>query len=234
MKMLQIIVPLLLCFLSCEQATFVSPAAYACESPAREAHPQAEVFRSLLTEVLPFTTGVQVAVTDRNGARWSGAKGFADLANDVPLEPCHRLMIASISKTVTAALILQLHEEGMLDLDDLLSAWLPDELIGELANAREVTLRQLLHHTSGIPDYLTTEQYLRSLNEPFLRESQRAKLRYAYGLPAEGTPGAEFNYSNTNFVLLGLVVEEARNRPLWEVVAARMAGPLGQIGRAHV
>ncbi|MEL7160075.1 MAG: serine hydrolase domain-containing protein [Bacteroidota bacterium] len=229
---MKITIPVFALFLlcgSCDEATVVPPATYACtlsQPSGEDSHPRAEEFRALLQTVIPYTTGVQVAVTDRNGDRWTGALGFADLANDVPLVACHQLMIASISKTVTASIILQLYDEGELDLDDQLSAWLEDELIGELANAREVSLRQLLNHTSGIPDYLTAEQFLLSQNRPFLLESQREKLRYAYGLRADNTPGAGFSYSNTNYVLLGLVVEKATGQALWEAVADRLVGPL--------
>ncbi|MEM9261108.1 MAG: serine hydrolase domain-containing protein, partial [Bacteroidota bacterium] len=216
--------------IACDNAEVVPAATYRCELtfPDEGAeHPQAAAFWELIDKALPYTTGIQVALTDNDGRTWTGARGFADIANQVPLETCHRLMIASISKVATAVLIMQLQEEGRLSVEDPLTDWLPEDLIGPLANSNEVSLRQLLNHTSGIPDYLTSRQTLNALNKPFLLETQREKLGYAYDLPATNAAGTTFSYSNTNYVLLGLVVEEALNQPLWEAVENRFKLPLG-------
>lgn len=228
--MIKFIFPLFLLFLfSCDGAIIVPTSVYDCEltqAQAGDSHPHAADFNELIDKGPTVSPGVQVSVTSSDGITWTGARGFADIANGVALEPCHRLMIASISKTVTATLVMQLQDEGVLDLDDLLSDWLEDDLIGELANARSATLRELMGHTSGIPDYLTNEQSNNADNRPFLHETQREKLRYAYGLESFFAPGEAYSYSNTNFVLLGLVVEKARDQPLWDVVRDQIATPL--------
>ncbi|MFK8054544.1 MAG: serine hydrolase domain-containing protein [Saprospiraceae bacterium] len=214
---------------ACGKTDPIAPATYTCAdglAQAGDQHPDADDLNALLDKQLPHFVGVQVALTDAQGNRWTGARGMADIQAGVDLQTCHRIPIASISKTITAAVILQQFDDGLLDLDDLLSVYLPASLIGEIPNASEATLRQLLNHTSGIPDYLTAKQFLNSLNEPYLIETQREKLKYAHNQEPTNSPGEEFSYSNTNFVLLGLVAEVIDEMPLWEVIDARIAQPL--------
>ncbi len=234
--MIKFLFPLPLLFLfSCDKAVVVPTSVYDCELSqvqAGDSHPNAAEFNELIDKGPAVTTGVQVSVTSADGTTWTGARGFADIPNGVALEPCHRLMAASVSKIVTATLVMQLQDEGVLDLDDLVSDWLEDDLIGELANAQSSTLRELMGHTSGIPDYLNSKQAANADNRPFLKETQREKLRYAYGVEALFAPGEEYSYSNTNFVLLGLVVEKARSQPLWDVIRDQIATPLNLRGFA--
>lgn len=221
---------LLLGLFSCDEAPIVAPLTYACELsfPTHpESHPQAAAFEELINEFLPFTTGIQVALRSADGQSWTGASGYADIPNNIRLAPCHRFLIASISKMLTATLILQLQDENLVSIDDPLSDYLGPDLIGRIANAEAVSLRQLLNHTSGIPDYLNIRQFINGLNQPFFLETQREKLVYVHDEPAEFAPGADFSYSNTNYVLLGLVVEQLRSMPLWEAVDQYIAAPLG-------
>ncbi len=222
--------PLYIGLSACAKTEPIPPASYICSDGIAQAgnlHPDADELNAVLDKQLPHFVGVQVALIDAQGNRWTGARGYADIEADVSLETCHRIPIASISKTITAAVIMQQVDESLISLDDKVSEFLPASLIGELSNASEATLRQLLNHTSGIPDYLTFKQFLNSLNEPFLLETQREKLKYAYGKEPSHALGAKFSYSNTNFVLLGLVAEVVDDKPLWEVIDARIAQPLG-------
>ncbi|MEO0787067.1 MAG: serine hydrolase domain-containing protein [Bacteroidota bacterium] len=221
---------LFLSLLACDEATFVDPNTYTCtltDPIDASSHPDDGLFRDLLLETLPLTTGAQMALTDSDGQSWVGSVGYADIANDIELAGCHRLMIASISKVVTATMIMQLQDEGILDIDDPLMMWIDNELINPIENAREVSIRQLLNHTSGIRDYLEAEQLFNTLNRSNFLETQREKLRYVYGESAYHAPGEDYTYSNTNYVLLGLVIERARQMPLWEAVDQFIAEPLG-------
>ncbi|MEM6394959.1 MAG: serine hydrolase domain-containing protein [Bacteroidota bacterium] len=215
---------------ACDSAQIAAPNTYNCsltEDLDPALHPEHDVFIDILDETLPLTTGAQLALTDAEGLSWTGSVGFADIAGNITLEPCHRFMIASISKVITATMIMQLQDEELLSIDDSLSDWLDADLIGPIDNANEVSLRQLLNHTSGIRDYLGAEQLFNSLNQTSLLETQREKLRYVYDLDAYHAPGEDYTYSNTNYVLLGLVVEQARNMPLWDAVYQFITQPLG-------
>lgn len=217
-------------FLSCEEDEVVEPSVYACnltETDQSASHPDRQAFQAELEATGRLAPNILVAVKTPDGNSWTGAYGMADIPNNVPLNPCHKTMIGSISKVFTGVLIMQLQDDGILDVDDALSDWLEDDLIGEIENAKEVSLRQLLNHTSGIRDYLATEQYINALNTPFFQETQAEKLRYVYGKKADLPPGTRFSYSNTNYVLLGLVIEKARQMSLWDAVETYITQPLG-------
>jgi len=96
----------------------------------------------------------------------------------------------------------------------------------KLANADEVSLKQMLNHTSGIPDYLAAKAFVDAINIDNLLLTQEEKLEYAYGKKATNKPGEEYSYSNSNYVLLGLVIEKLRKMDLWDAVDIYIAQPL--------
>ncbi|MEM7655872.1 MAG: serine hydrolase domain-containing protein [Bacteroidota bacterium] len=215
---------------ACVPAETIAPSVYECAlttADPSEAHPQATEFEAAFAKMAANSFGGQVAARTPDGSLWTQASGMADIPNDIPLEACHLTMIGSISKPVTAVLVMQLHEEGLIDIDAPLNQYLSNDLIGEIEHANQVSVRQLLDHTSGIRDYLSTQQFLNSRNQDFLLETQEEKLRYAYGKSAYHAPGAQHTYSNTNYVLLGLLVEAVRQMTLWDAVDQYIAQPLG-------
>ena len=230
MRILSIGIFFLLLLFACDEEPALPADHYDCgsaPSTIENNSPQIAEFTALMERMLPLTTGIQMSVTNADGSTWSGARGYADIGNNARLEPCHRLAVASISKLITSILIMQLRDEGQLSLEDNLAQHLPTSLIDEIANHDSATLRQLLNHTSGIPDYLTFRQTLNSLNRPFLKETQEEKLKYAYGQDQTNAAGEAFSYSNTNYLLLGLVIESVTSRSLAVVVRERIANPLG-------
>lgn len=228
-KSILILLLLTLALTACEKAPEVNPAVYGCTLTTpdqNELHPNNAVFQAELNKVGTVTPGVQVALRSADNFTWTGVSGWADLHEGVALEPCHQFMVGSVSKIMTGVLIMQLQDENILSVNDSLSRWLPESLIGEIENADKVTLVDLLHHTSGIRDYLGVEQFINAMNTPNFLESQEDKLAYIYGKSAEFEPGAEYGYSNTNYVLLGLVIERARGLTLWDAVDQYIAMPL--------
>ncbi len=216
--------------MACEKMETLEPSVYECNltfTDNSETHPKKAIFENAILELSKITPGIQVTVQSSDGLIWNGAAGMADLDNNIPLEPCQPFMIGSISKVYTAVLIFQLQDEGILSIDDKLSDWLAADFINEIENANEVTLKQLLNHTSGIKDYLGIEHFVDALNIPNYTLTQREKLEYIYGKAADHAPGAEHTYSNSNYVLLGLVIENARNMRLWEAVDKHIVEPLG-------
>ncbi|MEM6806361.1 MAG: serine hydrolase domain-containing protein [Bacteroidota bacterium] len=215
---------------SCEEAEVIDPIVYTCQLSGpdnSDMHPNKAELEIAMEKIGQVTAGVQIAIKDKNGLSLLGAYGMADIPNNVALSVCHKTMVGSISKTFTAVLIMQLQDEGLLSIDDMLKDHLSQEVIGEIANANEVSIRQLLNHTSGIRDYLGVEHYLEALNTPFLQLSQEEKLRYIYGKKSAYEVGEQYAYSNTNYVLLGLIVEARRNMSLWNAVEAYISQPLG-------
>ena len=216
-------------FVACQKAEVVSPAVYACDeiSAANSAnHPQNNQYIAAMEKVKTYVPGVQVAIRNKDGQVWTGAQGFADIPNQVPFVACTKTMIGSVSKIYTAALVMQLHEENILSIEDPISEWVAADIIEQIENADKVSIKQLLNHSSGIKDYLETEHHIASINVPNYKLSPEEKLAYVYGKPAEHAPDVQYSYSNSNYVLLGLIIERARNRSLKEVVYTYISEPL--------
>ena len=168
--------------------------------------------------------GVSAAVVWRDGRRWTGTSGLADVAAGRPVRPETEFALASISKTFVAALVLVLVEEGRLDLDEPIGRLLPDVAIP--ARSRRATVRQLLDHTSGLPDFFLH----RSIDRALLADPTRVwtatrALRYVGAVRRD--PGEGWRYSNTNYLLLGLAVERLTGRPLATELRTRFFEPLG-------
>ncbi|HMO58330.1 MAG TPA: serine hydrolase [Roseiflexaceae bacterium] len=156
---------------------------------------------------------------------WLGASGVADQQQALPMTPDTRVRIASISKVFTAAVVLLLVEEGTIDLDASIDRWVPD-----LVPAGDtITVRMLLQHTSGLYDYLEDRNYVAEAYRTGDRMFAPAELvTYAARFPlafAPGSPG-DWDYSSTNYVLLGLIVEAATGNSLASEMRSRIFEPL--------
>jgi D-alanyl-D-alanine carboxypeptidase len=167
------------------------------------------------------TAGVSYVVTRRGAVLASGAAGFADLENRVPATLGSVYPIGSLTKTFTAAAVLALADDGKLSLDDPLGKWVPDfPTPGSTA-----ALRQLLNHTAGIRSMtaLGPRYWLQAGREI---EPKDLVAIFA-GEPPDFPPGTAYRYSNSGYVLLGLVVEKASGMPWGAYVSRRLLVPLG-------
>ena len=172
--------------------------------------------------------------------RFEGASGLADIANNTPMPPEGAFRIGSITKMFTAAVIVKLAEEGVLTLDDPLARWLPD-VAEQLPYGDQITLRHLLTHTSGLFNVVEHEAYYADLFAEMTvdeeagvvtlacvqRDPHDTLARYVYGKDAQFEPGAQWRYSNTNYTLLGMVIEAAAQMPLAEAYRTTIYEPLG-------
>ncbi|MCC6224682.1 MAG: beta-lactamase family protein [Thermoleophilia bacterium] len=166
-------------------------------------------------ELDPDVPGVALTVLTSE-LDWSGAAGVADPASDEPLEPVTPLRIASNTKTLTAAAVFRLQELGALDVDDPIAAHLPPALVERLPGGKEITVRQLLRHESGLYDFATDPAYLRLVAaDPGRRWTplEQVELALELGEPY-GRPGATVHYSDTGYVLASLIIERASGQPL--------------------
>jgi D-alanyl-D-alanine carboxypeptidase len=168
----------------------------------------------------PSHRGVSAAVVFADGTLWSGASGRA--ADDEPLRTDHLIQIASITKTMTAAVILQLVDEGVLRLEDPLSRWLPRRAYVNPA----ITLRQLLNHTNGLANYSGASALARVIAEQPSHVFTPSELLGFLG-PPRFSPGTDTEYTNTAFLLLGMVAEAATGRSIVELYHQRLWSPLG-------
>ncbi|MER7764564.1 serine hydrolase domain-containing protein [Streptomyces sp. NPDC097619] len=156
--------------------------------------------------------GVYSSVRDGR-ARFDGAAGLADVDTGRPVRPDLRHRVGSITKSFTAVAVLQQTAKGRIGLDRPVGDYVPDLVPGE--RGRTVTVRMLLNHTSGIADYIAEafpslkEGSTADLDDQRYRSiSPRTLVRYGVGLPQWSEPGAEFRYSNTNYILLGEILRK--------------------------
>ncbi|MGA2651173.1 MAG: serine hydrolase domain-containing protein [Terracidiphilus sp.] len=167
-------------------------------------------------------TGVpsaSVAVVQHGKLVYTHAYGLARLDPRTPATPDMRYSIGSISKQFTAAAILLLQEEGKLSLDDTVGKYIPG-----LTEGDKVTIRQILSHTSGFQDYWPEDYLMTPMRKP---ESAQQILDTWGKKPLDFEPGTKWQYSNTNFVIAGRIVETITGAPLMDLLTTRIFRPLG-------
>ena len=151
--------------------------------------------------------------------------GFADVERRIPYTPETRHEVASISKMFTSAAVLRLRDAGKVDLDDPICRYLDDCP----ASWTAITIRHLMNHTSGIPDYeeklgLGSDKYLEFMTRP---EASRQIVENAKKLPLDFKPGEKFNYSNTGYIILSCVVQKAAGMDFADYVENQILLPAG-------
>lgn len=156
-------------------------------------------------------TGVIIYIKSAKYGEWTATSGYADVSSIQPLQKDHIFSMGSIGKMYNAVAVLKLAEEGKIKLDDKISNYLSTDIIDHLPNAKDVTVRHLLAHTSGFENYDTDPElnrlYLAGLLKLDTLSRINALRRYAYEKPALCKPGAEFHYSSTNYLLLAMIVD---------------------------
>ncbi|HRG23055.1 MAG TPA: serine hydrolase domain-containing protein [Chitinophagaceae bacterium] len=187
------------------------------------------LYQQLLSGItLSGVPGIEMSIHQPGDGLWMGASGKSDLRNDVPMKPCHILRMGSTVKTFTAVTILKLKEEGRLNLDDKAAIYLPSWAIQNIANADKATIRQLLNHSSGIYNYIQNAHFqTASLNDLLKEWSPKELLDYARGKKAYFHEGADVYYSNTNYIFLGMIIEQICGKPFWETFHEKVFAPLG-------
>ena len=203
-------------------AMTAAPAAAATGGPAASGHGRG-LQRQLDELVAAGVPGAILLTRDGHRTR-RYAGGLSDVAQQQPMRPEDRFRIASLTKTFTATVVLQLVAEGRLSLEDSVEQRLP----GLVPGGDGITIRQLLNHTSGLFDHENDPRVL----EPYLNGDfghywePRTLVEIAVSHPPLFEPGARHSYSNTNYVVAGLIVEAVTGRPFADVLQRRLFGPL--------
>ncbi|KAF0846933.1 D-alanyl-D-alanine carboxypeptidase [Nocardia caishijiensis] len=172
--------------------------------------------------------GAVATITD-NGATAVVTAGVTDLVEGAPIpdDRAQHVRVGSITKTFTAAIVLQLVEEGLVVLDAPVERYLPGLLRGDGVDANAITVRQLLGHRSGLPlprTFELTEHQAAVLGRTFTPEEE---MTFILGLPAEFAPGARFQYNNTNYLVAGMLIEAVTGRSYSAELTDRIIAPLG-------
>lgn len=202
----------------------LSPSHAHAEQPADALQRDADALRDA------GVTGVSVRLDGPHGTR-TALSGVGDLDTGAPIPRDEYIRIGSTTKTYVATVALQLVGEGRLSLDDSVERWLPGVVRGNGNDGRRVTVRQILQHTSGLPDYIadvlpemSAAGYLKHRSTAY---SSRQRIAFAMTHPPVFEPGKRWEYSNTNYILAGMVIEAVTGRSWDQEVERRILRPLG-------
>ncbi|GAA5011612.1 serine hydrolase domain-containing protein [Actinopolymorpha pittospori] len=203
-------------------AVLAAPTAAAA---APEKADRAALQKRLDDVVAAGAVGALAEVRDEHGV-WRGTSGVAELGTTRAVPVQGRFRAGSITKTFVATVALQLVDEGRLRLDDPVETWLP----GVLPDGHRITVRQLLNHTSGLYDYLhtlplpPTPEFLDNRWRTW--SATELVQRAVANPPTFEPPGSAYAYSNTDYLLLGQIIEKVTGRPYGEEIERRIIRPL--------
>ena len=209
---------LLALFAGCKKADVTK--SVACNSDYADSsykHPDRVLYQQILDKYhkkgLP---GIAVLIEDENGI-WMGSAGKADIKEGVDFRPCTVSKVASMTKMFLVTAVMQLREQGRINIDDKISKWLSADIVNKVDNADQVSIRDLMQHTTGIYDIIfDADFYLAVLNNPNKHWTGEELIKFAYNKPAvfaykDTLQKAE--YSNTNTLLLSMCMEAIIGRP---------------------
>jgi D-alanyl-D-alanine carboxypeptidase len=192
----------------------------AAKPPAYATELQAEIPQLMEDNAIP---GVVVLIRSREQGNWSSAFGTKAIGDDEPITLDDFLRIGSNTKTMTATVILQLVQEGKLSLDDPLAKY-----VEGFPNGDQITIAQLAEMRSGLYAYTSDPGYNQTLDDdPTKAWTPDEMLAIARPQPPDFPPGQQFEYSNTNYVLLGVIIEQVTGKSVAENFEDRIFEPLG-------
>jgi D-alanyl-D-alanine carboxypeptidase len=190
---------------------------------AAPAHAQPIAIDDVLTRIVDDEDlAGGIAVVRDGTALTRSAAGYSDLETKAGFPPNTFVRAASNTKTFVAATVLQLVGEGKVDLDAPIETYLPGRIRGEGIDANAITVRQLLRHQSGLPEYFDE-----ATPPPVDPTSADQLLDMALTRPAQFAPGTAMKYTNTNYIIAGLLVEKVTGRPAVDEITRRIILPLG-------
>jgi D-alanyl-D-alanine carboxypeptidase len=172
--------------------------------------------------------GATLGVVLANGESFGLAVGVSDRDAKTPMKPGDRMLAGSVGKTFAAATALQLIKEGKIGVDDRIEKYLGNESwFSRLPNAKEITVRQLMNHTSGLVRYEFKEQFTRELTANPERVWKPAELlAYLFGEKPPFQAGKGWDYSDTNYIVLGMIIEKVSGRRFYDEANRRLLKPL--------
>ncbi|MFE4059365.1 serine hydrolase domain-containing protein [Streptomyces sp. NPDC059096] len=164
------------------------------------------------------------------GESWTLSAGTGTINSDRPIRSDEHFRIGSQTKTFTAVVLLQLVDEGKVSLDAPIADYLPDVVTGNGYDGTRITVRQLLQHTSGLAAYTAHPVIDKPESNPDGTYELAKLVRKGLSYAPVSAPGAGFTYSNTNYLILGMLIEKVTGQLVHETVTSRVIEPLG-LGR---
>ncbi|MGZ5220077.1 MAG: serine hydrolase domain-containing protein [Chitinophagaceae bacterium] len=197
-------------------------------------HPRNDAYRKLLVKYNKLgLPGISLLINDRYGT-WIGSAGKADIKKNIDFAPCQVSKVASITKLMIGALVFKMMEDsvttriGYNDLNTKISHWLPKSILKTVPNGNLVTLGQLMNHESGIPEVAEENDfYLAVLNNPNKLWKQEELLPFVQGTDAVFNPGDTAIYSNTNTLLVAMILDKISGEGHGALLRKKIIEPLG-------
>lgn len=209
--------------MSCEKITDSSPF-LACEKGIKN-HPNSVRYQKMADALRANgVVGASLTIISSEGT-WSSGIGMADIKFKIPMTPCHTLRVGSVSKIFAATAILKLQEQGKLNIEDKANKFLPIEFTQNIANADKATIKQLLNHTSGIVEYLDIGSIFNILNLSTKQQSAEQNLRSIFGKKADFEVGIKDQYSNSNYLLLAIIIKSVTGKSAHEYITTELLKP---------
>lgn len=173
-------------------------------------HSRGPAFDTIMKRFAPsILPGLSIAIYTADEGWWAGSAGYSGLREKTPMENCHLQYLQSVSKTYMAVEILQLKERGKINLDQPITKYLPAKYSKHIRNAEKITVRMLLNHRSGIPEYNENPDFISKFIEHptdvFTREECLKSISNQEPMFA---PGSKYLYINTNYLILSLIADE--------------------------
>jgi D-alanyl-D-alanine carboxypeptidase len=204
----------------------------ACKAPTEKAFDTqlADKLQATLQDAVenPDTKfpGVLLYISSPKLGTWVGAAGLSNIKADTAMRSDDKFRAGSIMKPFISVVILQLVEEGRFSLDDPMTAVLPESVSSRFSDSDQITVRMLLNHTSGIPDWITEAMMGEIVADPQRIWEVDEYLDVATAQEPYFPPGESWQYSNTNYNLLGLIIEHATGSSWREEIRERIIKPL--------
>ncbi|HDR7386443.1 D-alanyl-D-alanine carboxypeptidase [Bacillus toyonensis] len=181
-------------------------------------------WKQVMQETVQLGAPGILAKAYNNGKTSSYTAGVADLSTKKPVKSDYRFRIGSVTKTFTATTVLQLVGENRVQLDDSIEKWLPGLIQGNGYDGNQITIRQLLNHTSGIAEYLKSKDADIINSKKTYTAEEIVKI--GLSLPPDFSPGKGWSYSNTGYVILGMLIEKITGNSYAEEIEKRIIEPL--------
>jgi len=224
--------------LLCLAALFSPDRLAAKQAPARAAQPPAKplnisdisgVARRIQARFLELRNdaeypGVNIGIAWGNDKAMGVSVGYSDVENQRALRPEDKMLAGSIGKTYVSAVTLQLVKEGLLNLDDQIEKWLGNEpWFARLPNAKDITLRMLMNHTSGIPEHVLDKRFTKAmLDQPDKTWKPEELVAFILDRPPLFEAGKGWSYADTNYILVGMIFERASGKTVYGEVQRRI------------
>ncbi|WP_286270268.1 serine hydrolase domain-containing protein [Thalassotalea hakodatensis] len=186
------------------------------------------VIDNAISETIP---GI-ILLVENSETKFLGAAGLANIETQAPMQSYHVMPSGSAGKKLTALLTVLLEQEGLLNLDDSINTFLDAAILAQIENSNNITIRQLLNHTAGVFDYLDETIAVDFYNAVLTSDTEQLKLdsfalSFALNKPAYSVPGEAFNYSNTGYLLIGLILDKVLAEHHSVAMRHRILEPLG-------